>query len=60
MQQFFCLKEDDFATLKAYNDYLEFAEDCIWEVINELDLEGVKQKIEDFKAENASRIAKSK
>ncbi|XP_064621551.1 CDK-activating kinase assembly factor MAT1-like [Lineus longissimus] len=53
-------KEDDFGTLKEYNDYLEEIETTIFNLVNGVDVDDTKKKIEQYKKENWEQIKKSK
>jgi CDK-activating kinase assembly factor MAT1 len=50
-------RRDDFATLRDYNDYLQFAEDIAFNLINNIDVSETEQRIADFRAQNAALIA---
>lgn len=56
----FCKKEDDFPTLRAYNDYLEEVEEIIQNLTHEINVEATKRKIEQYKKENSEIINKSR
>lgn len=53
-------KEEDFETLREYNDYLEQVEEIIYNLANDIDVEATKRKIETYKKENAEFIAKNR
>lgn len=53
-------KEDDFATLAEYNDYLEFVETIIYNLTYDIDVEETKRKIEQYKKENSEAIVKNR
>lgn len=53
-------KEEDFHTLKEYNDYLEMVETIIFNLANGVDVEATKRRIEVYKKENAEVIQKNR
>lgn len=53
-------KEDDFANLREYNDYLEEVETIIFNLANNVNVEATKRKIEQYKKENKNIILKRK
>lgn len=53
-------KEEDFATLRDYNDYLEEVETIIFNLVNNIDQLETNKKIEKFKKENRELILKNK
>lgn len=53
-------KEDDFNTLREYNDYLEEIETIIFNLTNNIDVVGTNKKIEQYKKENKEVITKNK
>lgn len=53
-------KEEDFPTLRAYNDYLEEIETIIYNLANNIDVIEMNKKIEQYKKDNKEQIAKSK
>ena len=53
-------KEEDFDTLREYNDYLEMVETIIYNLANGVDVEGTKKRIENYKKENAELIQKNR
>nr|XP_027203764.1 CDK-activating kinase assembly factor MAT1-like [Dermatophagoides pteronyssinus] len=54
------LKEDDFDSLKEYNDYLELFETFVYNLANDIDILETNRQIEQFKIDNADRLAKSR
>ena len=54
----FCKTQEDFDTLKEYNDYLEFVEDIIFNLANNVDVEETRQKVHDYKEANKAFITK--
>ncbi|XP_074596139.1 CDK-activating kinase assembly factor [Brevipalpus obovatus] len=53
-------KEDDFASLAEYNDYLEFIETIVYNLTYDIDVEETKRKIEQYKKENSETIVKNR
>lgn len=53
-------REEDFDTLREYNDYLEEVENIIYNLCNDIDIVQTNQKIEQFKRENREVIARNK
>ena len=53
-------KEEDFATLREYNDYLEEVETVIYNLSNNIDVIETNKKIEQYKRENREQILKNK
>ncbi|XP_014282532.1 CDK-activating kinase assembly factor MAT1 [Halyomorpha halys] len=53
-------KEDDFATLEEYNDYLEQVEEIIHNLVNGIDTFETNRRIEQYKKENRESIMKNK
>lgn len=53
-------KEEDFSTLREYNDYLEEIETIIYNLANNIDVAETNKKIEQYKKDNKEQIAKSK
>lgn len=53
-------REEDFETLREYNDYLEEIETIIFNLANNVDVEGTKKKIEQYKKENRALIIRNK
>lgn len=53
-------KEDDFATLLEYNDYLEEIEDLIYNLCNNIDFLNTNKRIEQYKKDNREVIMKNK
>lgn len=53
-------REEDFATLREYNDYLEEIETIIYNLANNIDVIETNKKIEQYKKDNKDQIAKSK
>lgn len=53
-------KEEDFSTLKEYNDYLEEIETIVYNLTNNIDIVGTNKKIEQYKRDNKDIIMKNK
>ncbi|XP_038218210.1 CDK-activating kinase assembly factor MAT1 [Zerene cesonia] len=53
-------KEEDFATLREYNDYLEDIESIIYNLVNNIDILNTNKKIEQYKKDNKELIMKNK
>lgn len=53
-------KEDDFKTLREYNDYLEEVETIIFNLTNNIDVIETNRRIDQFKKENKDIILKNK
>lgn len=53
-------KEEDFATLREYNDYLEEIETIIYNLTNNIDVVNTNKRIEQYKKDNKEIIMKNK
>ncbi|EFN78954.1 CDK-activating kinase assembly factor MAT1 [Harpegnathos saltator] len=53
-------REEDFATLREYNDYLEEIEHIIYNLANNIDVVETNKRIEQYKKDNKDQIVKSK
>ncbi|KAG6456224.1 CDK-activating kinase assembly factor MAT1 [Manduca sexta] len=53
-------KEEDFATLRDYNDYLEEIETIVYNLTNNIDVVETNKRIEQYKKENKELIMKNK
>ncbi|XP_028177078.1 CDK-activating kinase assembly factor MAT1 [Ostrinia nubilalis] len=53
-------KEEDFATLREYNDYLEEIETIVYNLTNNIDIVGTNKRIEQYKKDNKELIMKNK
>ncbi|XP_061367803.1 uncharacterized protein LOC133310825 isoform X1 [Gastrolobium bilobum] len=49
-------REDDFPSLKEYNDYLEEVEDMTFNLIEGIDVSAIEAKIAKYQEENAEQI----
>lgn len=54
------LKEDDFESLREYNDFLETFESFVYNLANDIDTEETKRQIGQFKSENAGKTTKNR
>uniref|UniRef100_A0A1D1ZFA1 CDK-activating kinase assembly factor MAT1 n=1 Tax=Anthurium amnicola TaxID=1678845 RepID=A0A1D1ZFA1_9ARAE len=52
--------EDDFPSLKEYNDYLEEVEDMTFNLIEGIDVPAIEAKIAKYQEENAEQIINSR
>lgn len=53
-------KEEDFATLREYNDYLEEIETIVYNLTNNIDIVATNKRIEQYKRDNREIILKNK
>ncbi|GAB6032456.1 hypothetical protein CHUAL_011093 [Chamberlinius hualienensis] len=53
-------REEDFQTLREFNDYLEEVEEIIFNLANDIDVEETKRKIEQYKKENKAITMRNK
>lgn len=53
-------REDDFESLRDYNDYLEEIEEIIFNLTNDVDVENTKRRIEQYRQNNRIITAKNK
>ncbi|TYI50206.1 hypothetical protein E1A91_D12G085200v1 [Gossypium mustelinum] len=49
-------REEDFPSLREYNDYLEEVEDMIFKLIEGIDVQAIEEKITNYQQENAEQI----
>ncbi|XP_062078472.1 uncharacterized protein LOC133782991 [Humulus lupulus] len=49
-------REDDFPSLKEYNDYLEEVEDMTFNLLEGIDVAAIEEKIAQYQEENAEQI----
>lgn len=54
--QIYNLQEDDFPTLRAYNDYLEEFEDIVHNLVNDIDVAKTQARVTLFKEENKAKV----
>lgn len=52
--------EDDFDTLREYNDYLEHVEELIFKQANEIDTASVEDEIRTFQERHADKIERNR
>jgi len=53
-------QEEDFESLREYNDYLEMVEDIIFNLTNNIESLETNKKIQQYKEENRSQIIKNR
>ncbi|XP_043248477.1 CDK-activating kinase assembly factor MAT1 [Colletes gigas] len=53
-------REEDFMSLREYNDYLEEIETIIYNLVNNIDVIETNKKIDQYKKDNRDQITKSK
>ncbi|XP_025833355.1 CDK-activating kinase assembly factor MAT1 [Agrilus planipennis] len=53
-------KEEDFASVREYNDYLEDVETIIFNLTHDIDIVNTNKKIDEYKKNNKEQIMKSK
>lgn len=53
-------KEEDFTSLREYNDYLEELETIIYNMTNNIDVENTKKMVEQYKKDNKDLIQKNR
>ncbi|XP_076169758.1 CDK-activating kinase assembly factor [Ptiloglossa arizonensis] len=53
-------REEDFASLREYNDYLEEIETIIYNLANNIDVIETNKRIDQYKKDNKDQITKSK
>ncbi|XP_059481134.1 CDK-activating kinase assembly factor MAT1 [Neocloeon triangulifer] len=54
------LREEDFATLREYNDYLEELETIIYNLTNNIEIIATNQRIDKFKRDNKEIISRNR
>ena len=52
-------REDEFTSLRAYNDYLEFKEDITFNLIERVDVAATEARLAAYSAENSASIGKN-
>lgn len=57
--RWFNKRRDDFATDGEYDDYLEMVEDIIFNLVNNLDVEETKARVERYRRENQDSIGQN-
>ncbi|XP_064148630.1 CDK-activating kinase assembly factor MAT1 isoform X5 [Loxodonta africana] len=53
-------REEDFSSLREYNDFLEEVEEIVFNLTNNVDLDNTKKKMEIYQKENKDVIQKNK
>lgn len=53
-------REEDFVTLREYNDYLEEIETIIYNLVHNIDVVETNKRVEQYKKDNKEQIVKSK
>uniref|UniRef100_A0A8C4QR86 CDK-activating kinase assembly factor MAT1 n=1 Tax=Eptatretus burgeri TaxID=7764 RepID=A0A8C4QR86_EPTBU len=53
-------REEDFATLREFNDYLEEIEDIVYKLTRNVDVENTKRKMDIYQRENKDIIQKNR
>lgn len=57
--RWFNKRRDDFKTDAEYDDYLEMVEDIIFNLVNNIDVEATKSRVEKYRRENADSIGQN-
>lgn len=57
--RWFNKRRDDFANDAAYDDYLEMVEDIIYNLVNNINVEGTKTRVERYRRENQESIGQN-
>lgn len=52
--------EEDFVSLRAYNDYLEEVEGLVWNLVNDVDVQATNAKLEAYRQANLAEIARNR
>ncbi|KAJ1507479.1 CDK-activating kinase assembly factor MAT1, partial [Coelomomyces lativittatus] len=52
-------RQDDFSTVRLYNDFLEQVEEIIFNLVNEIDVKATEERVERYKKENQENIVKN-
>lgn len=60
IQNIYNKRQDDFPSLRAYNDYLEEVEDIIFSLIEGVDVAATEEKLLKYQNENAEAIIASR
>lgn len=53
-------REEDFASLREYNDYLEEVEDIIYKLSNDINVDALKRQVEQYRKDNQEFIIKNR
>lgn len=51
--------EEDFETARHYNDYLEEVETLVWNLMNDVDVQGTNAKLDAYQAQNREIISRN-
>lgn len=51
--------EEDFETLRHYNDYLEEVESLVWNLMNDVDVQATNAKLDAYQAQNREIISRN-
>lgn len=57
--RWFNKRRDDFMTDRSYDDYLEMVEDIIFNLVNNVDVEATKARVERYRRENQDSIGQN-
>ncbi|CDF38633.1 unnamed protein product [Chondrus crispus] len=57
--RWFNKRRDDFSTDREYDDYLEMVEDIIFNLVNNVDVEETKARVEKYRKENQGSIGQN-
>jgi len=60
LRKTFNLHEDDFASLREFNDYLERFEQLVWNLSHDIDIDECQLEIEKFRNENVELIERNR
>ena len=60
LDKIYNMHEDNFGSLKAYNDYLEELEDVVFNLVNEIDVEETERRIKIFKESKQDLIDRNR
>lgn len=55
----FYKRQEDFDTIKEYNDYLEEVEDIVFNLVNDVDVQSTYARLESFKTDNRQTLEKN-
>ena len=59
LAKIFCRQQDDFESLRAYNDYLEEVEELVFNLVNDVDVQQMEAKLEAYRVANQEQIRKN-
>jgi len=60
LSKIYNLHEDNFDSLRAFNDYLEHIEDIVSKLVHEIDAEQVEEEIHQFREKNTELIERNR